>query len=93
MVFIGCSFENWTPIWEQNTENNNWHGKRYQKYSISLVRQAHPGWSLGQITAQAKIEFESAGIDLFVTALNHASALRPKALWGFCKHSHNHLLA
>ena len=78
-------FENWTPIWEQNSEQSNWHGRRYQNYSLHLVRQAHPGWSAQQVTAQAKSDFEQAGIALFVTALRHAAALRPKALWGFCE--------
>ena len=73
MVFIGCSFENWTPIWEQNTENNNWHGKRYQNYSISLVRQAHPSWSLERITAQAKVEFEGIKTHMQLTRTYEAT--------------------
>ena len=36
------------------------------------------GWG-----SQAKSEFEAAGVALFVAALQHASTLRPKTLWGF----------
>ena len=76
-------FENWTPIWEQNLEASNWHGIRYQNYSRQLVLKDHPGWTAAQVEAQAKKEFETAGLELFVTALKHASAMRPKTLWGF----------
>ena len=82
---IGFSFENWTPIWEQNTEDNNWHGRRYQNYSIALMRRAHPDWSTQRITAEAQAAFETAGIELFVAALEHARKMRPNTLWGFCK--------
>ena len=23
-------FEDWTPVWEENTDPSGWHGKRYQ---------------------------------------------------------------
>jgi hypothetical protein len=47
------------------------------------VHISHPGWSAAQVEAQAKAEFEAAALNLFVTALQHASAMRPKTLWGF----------
>jgi hypothetical protein len=34
------------------------------------------------VIVQAKTEFEEAGLKLFVTALHHGSAMRPKTLWG-----------
>ena len=78
-------FEAWAPIWEENT---GWAGKPvlgpYQNYSVQLVRAAHPTWSADKIEQQAKAEFEAAATALFVAALNHASALRSKVLWGFC---------
>jgi hypothetical protein len=77
-------FEAWAPIWEENT---GWAGKPvlgpYQNYSVQIVRAAHPTWSADKIEQQAKAEFEAAATALFVAALNHASALRPKALFGF----------
>ena len=78
-------FEAWAPIWEENTA---WAGKPvlgpYQNYSVQLVRAAHSTWPADRIEKQAKAEFEAAATALFVAALNHASALRPKVLWGFC---------
>lgn len=77
-------FEAWVPVWD---ENLGWAGKPvlgpYQRYSVQLVRTAHPSWSADKVLAQAKTEFESAGTALFVAALQHASTLRPKTLWGF----------
>ena len=56
-------FEAWTPIWENNDTpaSINWHSKRYQDYSIALVKAKHPGWSEAQLDVQAKKEFEAAG--------------------------------
>ena len=77
-------FEEWTPIWE---ENDGWAGKivlgKYQNYSVQLVRAAHPSWPADRVLQQARSEFEAAAMALFVAALKHASALRPRALWGF----------
>ncbi len=47
------------------------------------MQQTHPSWSAAQIQTKAKAEFEAAGTAMFVAALKHASAMRPKALWGF----------
>ena len=78
-------FEAWTPVWEDNgtPAATNWHSIRYQLYSIELVKAKNPSWSAAKLAAQAKIEFEAAATELFVKTLTTASALRPKALWGF----------
>jgi len=76
-------FEAWFPIWEDNDSTDNWHGNRYQQYSIQLVKQQHPDWSKEQLEAQAKQEFEAAAIKMFVDTLNLCNKLRPKALWGY----------
>eukprot|EP00038_Savillea_parva_P009491 m.183874 g.183874 ORF g.183874 m.183874 type:complete len:412 (-) comp15961_c0_seq1:238-1473(-) len=76
-------FESWTPIWEQNTSPDNWHGKRYQDASIALVKQQHPTWNNTAVEAAAKEAFEKAGLEWFVTTLTTCIALRPKAKWGY----------
>jgi hypothetical protein len=77
-------FEEWVPVWE---ENLGWAGRpvlgRYQRYSVQLVRAAHPDWPANRVEQQAKSEFEAAGLALFVAALQYASTLRPHAKWGF----------
>eukprot|EP00035_Acanthoeca_spectabilis_P001287 m.79000 g.79000 ORF g.79000 m.79000 type:complete len:436 (-) comp10769_c0_seq1:129-1436(-) len=78
-------FEAWVPLWDENTTpaSTNWHSQRYQAYSIALVKAAHPDWTPAQLEAQAKQEFETAGMNFFVETLKLCTALRPKALWGF----------
>jgi hypothetical protein len=71
-------FEAWRPVWQDTSE-------KYRNYSAQLVRRAHPSWPPARVLAQAQTEFEAAGTAMFVAALKHASALRPNALWGFCK--------
>ena len=39
------------------------------------------------VIVQAKTEFEEAGLKLFITALKHGSAMRPKTLWGLVLHA------
>eukprot|EP00040_Diaphanoeca_grandis_P022370 m.120001 g.120001 ORF g.120001 m.120001 type:complete len:390 (-) comp28780_c0_seq1:257-1426(-) len=76
-------FEAWFPIWEDNTSGDDWHGSRYQTYSILLVKKEHPDWTDKQLEDQATSDFETAGIAMFVQTLNLCSKLRPNALWGF----------
>ena len=78
-------FESWVPIWadDETPASIDWHSARFQNYSMELVQKTHPTWTAAQVQKQAKTEFEAAGTAMFVAALNHASALRPKALWGF----------
>jgi len=77
-------FEAWSPIWDSNTQStNSWHGKIYQTASTTLVKNQHPDWSQSAIEAQAKIEFQSAGIKYFVQTLQTAKGIRPNAKWGF----------
>ena len=80
-------FEEWTPVFEDNDSDGNWHGKRYQDYSVALVKAKHPSWATAKVAAKAKAEFEAAATDPFVQTLRTARALRPRALWGFCKAS------
>ena len=78
-------FEAWTPLWEENTTPSqiDWHSKRYQDYSIALVRDAHPDWTEAQLTAEAKTAFDAAAMSFFVETLKLCARLRPNALWGF----------
>jgi hypothetical protein len=78
-------FEAWTPIWEENTHPDTWHGKRYQTYSLQLVREAHPGIAndTAKVAAMAKKEFEAAAVRFFVATLDLLRERRPKALLGF----------
>ena len=79
------SFESWVPLWDDNTTPEvDWHSVAYQNYSRQLVAKAHPDWSADKVEKQAKTEFEAAATAMFVAALNHATALRSKAKWGFC---------
>ncbi len=80
------SFESWVPLWDDNTTPGgvDWHSVAYQNYSMQLVAKAHPDWSADKVEKQAKTEFEAAATAMFVAALNHATALRSKAKWGFC---------
>ena len=79
------SFESWVPLWDDNTTPEvDWHSVAYQNYSVQLVAKAHPDWSADKVEKQAKTEFEAAATAMFVAALNHATALRPRAIWGFC---------
>ena len=78
-------FEAWTPVFDDNVApaTINYHSKRYQDYSVALVKAKNPSWSAAKLRAQAKREFEAAAIELFVSTLTVARGVRPKALWGF----------
>ena len=87
-------FESWTPVWEENTQpplppsstpanDPGWHSDRYRMLSRQLVMKANPSLNATQVEARAKAEFETAALNLFVSALTHAAAVRPKVLWGF----------
>lgn len=71
-------FEAWTTVWELNTDSGNWHGRRYQNYSIYLVQKEHPEWPKEQVVAEAKKEFEGAATEFFVETLSTCKKLRPK---------------
>ena len=74
-------FEAWTTVWELNTGSGQWHGARYQNYSIYLERKLHPTWSKEQIVSEAKKNFEAAATQFFVETLNTCKKLRPKVIF------------
>jgi lysophospholipase L1-like esterase len=80
---IAIDFEDWAPIWSEDTSKDGWHSAAYQNLSIALVLQAHPKLSLTQAKAEAKKAFESAALEFFVETIKLCRELRPKAQWGF----------
>ena len=76
-------FEAWTTVWDFNEGQGDWHSKRYQNYSLEIVKAKHPTWSPAKIVEAAKAEFESAATNWFVKTLETCKKLRPKAKWGF----------
>lgn len=76
-------FESWTPIFDDNNQTIEWHNVRTQNYSKQIVRAKHKDWTEQQIEVAAKSEFETAATDMMVKTLNAASALRPRAHFGF----------
>lgn len=77
-------FEAWSTVWELNTgADAGWHGQVYQNLSLQLVQAHHPTWTEAQVEAQAKVEFEAAATEWFVTALEVCSQIRPHAKWGW----------
>ena len=81
--YAAVDFEDWTPIWEENTNPSGWHDKRYQDFSIELVQAAHPSLSLAEATAKAKEEFEAAALGWMVGVLERLKELRPQMKVGF----------
>ena len=77
-------FEEWVPSYYGNIASCGGHNSKYQNYSRQLVWKKHPSWSAEQVEAQAKTEFETAGVKMFVASLELARKLRPNAIWGFC---------
>jgi hyaluronoglucosaminidase len=69
-------FEAYVPAWDLAEPP-------YRDYSLALVRKAHPAWNASHAVAVAKREFEGAATKMFVTALETAKSVRPKAYWGF----------
>ena len=80
---ISIDFENWSPIWSEDTSRDSWHSAAYQNLSITLVQKAQPGLSLAQATAVAQKQFESAALAFFVETIKLCRAVRPKARWGY----------
>eukprot|EP01084_Bolivina_argentea_P251216 421266_1 len=76
-------FEHWTTIWDYNTWNDNFHGIRYQNYSIQLAAKQYPNYNSSQIYSIAKQEFETAATNWFVQTLKLCALIRPNARWGF----------
>ena len=76
-------FEDWTPVWGQNTGGGSWHSRKYQDESVAMVRAEHPTWTDAQVRAAAEAAFEAAAIDWFATSLETGRRLRPRAKWGF----------
>ena len=81
--YAAVDFEDWTPVWEENTNPSGWHGKRYQDFSIELVQAAQPSLSLAEATAKAKEEFEAAALGWMVGVLERLKELRPQMKVGF----------
>ena len=76
-------FEDWAPIWSEDTSHDAWHSQAYQNLSISLVQQAQPSLSLAQATVIAQQQFEKAALAWFVETVKLCRSLRPKARWGY----------
>lgn len=81
--YSSIDFEDWTPVWEENTDPSAWHGKRYQDYSVELVRAADPSLSVADATAQAKRAYETAALAWMVGVLQHIKKLRPNMKVGY----------
>lgn len=78
-------FEEWVPSYIGNVASCGGHNSKYQNYSRQLVWDKNPSWTAEQVEAQAKTEFETAAVKLFVASLELARKLRPNAIWGFCE--------
>ena len=86
-------FESWSPVWEENTQpplppstagnDPGYRSDRYRNLSRQLVIKDHPSWTAAQVEAQAKADFENAGLHMYVTALKHALTVRPNVAFGF----------
>lgn len=81
--WAALEFENWTPIWEENTDPTSWHGLRYQQYSIALVKAEFPSLNETEVVAKAKEEYEEGAVAFMKGVLDHLHQLRPKARFGF----------
>ena len=77
--YVQLDFEDWTPIWEENSDPVPFHGRRYQEYSIQLVNQSHPHLNASAAQMLAKQEYEKAALAWFVGVLDHLHRLRPRA--------------
>jgi hypothetical protein len=82
---VAIDFEDWSPIWSEDTVKDSWHSVTYQNHSISLVLSAQPKLSLAQATIIAKKGFEKAALEFFVETIMLCRRLRPNAKWGYCK--------
>lgn len=57
--------------------------KIYQNKSIAEVASKHPEWSLAQLRAVARRQFNNASMSFLLATLSAVKAIRPKARWGF----------
>lgn len=80
---VAIDFEDWAPIWSEDTSKDGWHSAVYQNLSIALVLQAEPSLPLADAKAKAKEAFESAALEFFVETIKLCRALRPNARWGY----------
>ena len=68
-------FEDWTPVWGENTNRKIpwYHSIRYQEASLVLCKDRRI----------AKERFQASGNRFFVESLKSAKMVRPKSLWGY----------
>lgn len=62
-------FEEWNGVWEEAYP-------RYQNASLDLVRSRHPTWSVAQVAAAAKAEFEAAAVEFLRATVQLGKKLR-----------------
>ena len=82
---VAIDFEDFAPIWSEDTSKDGWHSAAYQNLSIALVLQQEPNLPLAEAKAKAKKAFESAALEFFVETIKLCRTLRPNASWGYCK--------
>jgi hypothetical protein len=80
---VAIDFEDWAPIWSEDTSKDGWHSAVYQNLSVALVLQTEPNLPLADAKAKAKKAFESAALEFFVETIKLCHALRPNARWGY----------
>ena len=71
---VAIDFEDWAPIWSEDTSKDSWHSAVYQNLSISLVLQEER--PSHQAKSKAKVAFESAALEFFVETIKLCRALR-----------------
>ena len=64
---IACWLQEWTPIWEENHDASHsatsFHGRRYQEYSIALIRAANSAiHNLTELARLVQVEHEVAAL-------------------------------
>eukprot|EP01063_Lacrimia_lanifica_P024606 TRINITY_DN32479_c0_g1_i1.p2 TRINITY_DN32479_c0_g1~~TRINITY_DN32479_c0_g1_i1.p2 ORF type:complete len:380 (+),score=134.76 TRINITY_DN32479_c0_g1_i1:58-1197(+) len=77
-------FEFWTPSWDYcASSGDNWMSIHYQTYSKKLVQDAHPTWNDTEVTAEARKQFEGAGLKFFRETVLTIREMRPNVKVGF----------
>ena len=80
---VAIDFEDFAPIWSEDTSKDGWHSAAYQNLSIALVLQQEPNLPLAEAKVKAKKAFESAALEFFVETIKLCRTLRPNARWGY----------
>lgn len=77
--YIDLDFESWNPLWEYNSNTSATYNA-----SVALVEKQHPDWTnRTRIVAEAKLQFEAAGLQALLATVQAVRKLRPQIKIGF----------